>query len=478
MFSDIPVDVSPMHEGERIRAANMYIELAGPKSVGVELVRVDESVVDGNYEVIGPELSEMAKGEIYPFGIKIDIKGEKLEKELEGVIERRTHDLCNYVQGFMHLNQRDQIWCRVSTEAIDADFKLVNLAKALGILFKEEFPIIEAISVIILTEEEKVKEFVNSAHDIYAARDERARELSDEDVDVFYGCLMCQSFAPTHMCVVTPDRSALCGAINWFDCRASAKIDPDGSIFEIEKGEVLDEIKGEYRNVNEVITQKTQGETDRVYLHSVFEYPHTSCGCFEAVAFYIPELDGIGIVDRDFDGETPLGIPFSSMAGQCSGGKQVEGFTGLSLEYMRSPKFLQANGAYKRIIWMPNEIKTSLKEFIPNEIFDKIPTDEDATSINKIKDYLEDKNHPILERIDNMDNNEETISDPNIESDSTVSEENIFFQDFIPVASTPEMSMPMSGGTKIIFKNAKIYAEKVIIKKSKNRISNLNNKFE
>lgn len=468
MFSDIPVDVSPMHEGERIRAANMFVELAGPKSIGAELVRVDESLNDGKFEVIGPELSEMTKGEVYPFGIKIDIKGEKLEKELEGVIERRTHDLCNYIQGFMHLNQRDQIWCRVSTDALNSGFKLLDLAKALGILFKEEFPIIEEISVTILTTEDDVKKFVDNAQEIYSARDERARELSDEDVDVFYGCLMCQSFAPTHMCVVTPDRTALCGAINWFDCRASAKMDPDGSIFEIEKGEVLDDVKGEYSNVNEIIAQKTQGETDRVYLHSVFEYPHTSCGCFEAVAFYIPELDGIGIVDRDFAGETPLGIPFSSMAGQCSGGKQVEGFTGLSLEYMRSPKFLQADGAYDRIVWMPSTIKSSLEGFIPEDIFDKIATDEDATSINDIKEFLKEKDHPILERISNLGNDEDIDEEEYSESESSMEyQDEGIGQEFVPVATAPEMSMPMSGGVKIIFKNAKIYAEKVIIKRSK-----------
>lgn len=472
MFSDIPVDVSPMHEGERIRAANMFVELAGPKSIGAELVQVDESVEDGKYEVIGPELSDMTQGEIYPLGIKIDIKGEKLEKELEGVIERRTHDLCNYVQGFMHLNQRDQIWCRVSVEAVESGFKLVDLAKALGILFKEEFPIIEEISVTILTDENKVKSFAEKAKEIYSARDERARELSDEDVDVFYGCLMCQSFAPTHMCVVTPDRTALCGAINWFDCRASAKMDPDGSIFEIEKGEVLDDVKGEYANVNDIIAQKTQGETDKVYLHSVFEYPHTSCGCFEAVAFYIPELDGIGIVDRDFNGETPLGIPFSSMAGQCSGGKQVEGFTGLSLEYMRSPKFLQADGAYERVVWMPNEIKQSLEGFIPEDMFNKIPTEEDATKINDIKSFLKDNNHPILERLANAGEEDEMSQDFNTSDEIAMSDgsnapnaSGASGQEFVQVASAPEMTMPAGGGAKIVFKNAKIYAEKVIIKK-------------
>ena len=147
------------------------------------------------------------------------------------------------------------------------------------------------------------------------------------------------------------------------------------------------------------MADRSQGTVERVYLHSVFGYPHTSCGCFEAVAFYIPELDGIGIVDRDFKGETPLGIPFSAMAGQCSGGKQVEGFAGLSLEYMRSPKFLQADGGYERIIWLPKEIKDSLLDFIPEELVEKIPTEEDANSIKKIRKFLRENNHPIMERL-------------------------------------------------------------------------------
>ncbi len=470
MFEDIPVDVSPMYEGERIRSANMFVELAGPKSIGAELVQVKEDVENGKVEVIGPNLSEMKEGEIYPFGILIEIKGEKLEKELEGVIERRTHELCNYVKGFMHLNQRDQIWCRVSKEAKDAGFELEHLGKSLSILFKEEFPIIEAISITLYTDKKEVEAFLENTSKQYEERDARARELSDEDVDVFYGCVMCQSFAPTHTCIVTPDRTALCGAINWFDCRAAAKMDPDGPIFEIEKGEVLDEIRGEYANVNTVMADKSQGTVDRVYLHSVFGYPHTSCGCFEAVAFYIPELDGVGIVDRDFKGETPLGIPFSAMAGQCSGGKQVEGFAGLSLEYMRSPKFLQADGGYERVIWLPKAIKDSLIDFIPDDLADKIPTEEDANSIKEIRKFLREKNHPIIERLKEAKakTTEETGS---IEEESSTEMEAMPEMEVegVPmtqVAYAPELTVPStSGGVKIIFKNAKIYAEKVIIKR-------------
>lgn len=461
MFEDIPVDVSPMYEGERIRSANMFVELAGPKSVGAELIQVADDVKDGTVEVVGPELSNMKEGEIYPFGIFIQIQGEKLEKELEGVIERRLHELCNYVKGFMHLNQRDQIWCRVSKESVAAGFKLEHLGKALLTLLKEEFPIIEKISASVLTEESDVESFLETARAQYDARDARARELSDEDVDVFYGCTMCQSFAPSHVCIVTPDRTALCGAINWFDCRAAAKMDPEGPIFEVEKGEVLDDIKGEYSNVNTMVAEKSQGVTERIYLHSVFEYPHTSCGCFEAVAFYIPELDGIGIVDRDFRGETPLGIPFSAMAGQCSGGKQVEGFTGLSLEYMRSPKFLQADGSYERIVWLPKEIKESLTDFIPEELFDKIPTEEDASNIKEIRRFLRKSEHPVIER---LKASKAAAAKSEIVEDEP-EEVEVSKTPVAQVAYAPEISMPASGGVRIILKNAKIYAEKVIIKR-------------
>jgi len=454
MFKDIPVDVSPTHEGERIRQRNMFVELAGSKSMGAELVQVKDHVEDGKIEVIGPDLDEMKQGEVYPFGIKIEIQGEKLEEDLEGVIERRIHELSNYVEGFMHLNQRDNIWCRVSMDAKEAGFKLKHLAKALSILFKEEFPPIESVSVTIFTDETAVKKFLQEARKKYEERDARARELSEENVDVFYCCLMCQSFAPTHVCIVTPDRTALCGAMNWFDCRAAYKMDPNGPIFEVEKGEAVDSIKGEYPNVNKVVAENSQGTIQKVYLHSILEYPHTSCGCFEAVAFYMPEIDGIGIVNRNFREKTPLGLPFSTIAGQCSGGKQVEGFLGMSLEYIRSPKFLQADGGFERIVWMPKELKESVIEAIPEELKDKIATEEDANSIKELRKFLKEKGHPLVEKIKEREVKKPKVTEkPEIERPA------------VPVATTPEMSLPIKGGFKIILKGARIYAESVIIKR-------------
>ena len=456
MFGDIPVEISPMYEGERIRAANMFVELAGPKSVGAELVLVSDDVEDGKIEVIGPEVKDMEEGKKYPFGILMEVSGEKLEKDLEGVIERRIHEICNYVQGFMHLNQRDKIWCRIGKDSHAKGFELKHLGQALSTLFKDEFPIIEAISITIFTEEEKVKEFVEKAVSEYQARDSKARDLSEEDVDVFYGCIMCQSFAPTHVCIITPDRPALCGGINWFDCRAAAKIDPEGPIFEIPKGDLLDPVSGEYTTLNATVADKSQSTFDKVYLHSIFGHPHTSCGCFEAVAFYIPEVDGIGIVHRDFKGDTPMGIPFSAMAGQCSGGKQVEGFAGLCVEYMRSPKFLQADGGYERIVWLPKEIKEKVLESIPEELRDKIATEEDVSSIHNLKKFLNEKDHPVLKRIAELD---APFEEQVVETEAEPAGE------FVQFAQIPEMAIPTSGGIKIILKNAKIYAEKIIIKK-------------
>ena len=93
--------------------------------------------------------------------------------------------------------------------------------------------------------------------------------------------------------------------------------------------------------------------------------PHTSCGCFEGIAFYIPEVDGFGIVLRGFRDVTVNGLAFSTMADSTAGGRQIDGFHGISIEYMRSPLFLHADGGYDRVVWMPAETKERLKDFIP-----------------------------------------------------------------------------------------------------------------
>ena len=463
MDEEIPVDVGLIYEGERIRKSNMYVDLAGPKSKGAELLLVvpKDEVEDGKVEVIGPDVDQMEEGGRYPLGIFVKVAGDKLEEDLEGVFERKLHYFCNYIQGFMHLNSRDIIWCRISKEAAKKGLKLYHVGKALIKLYKTEFDVIEKIQVTFYTDEKAVDEHIARARKVYEKRDARASALSDEDVDVFYSCLLCQSFAPTHVCAITPSRSGGCGAVTWFEGRAAVKVDPNGPITEIPKGEVLDPIKGEYSGINEFVREKSNGAIERVYLHSIFDYPHTSCGCFEAIAFYIPEVDGIGIVHRDFHGVTPFGIPFSTMAGQVGGGVQSQGFLGISIAYLRSPKFLQADGGWRRIVWMPSQPKERVRDAIPEDMYDKIATEQDAEDLESLKEFLKQKQHPVLERLAEEEKEEETEK----EEEPKEKEQ--------PVATVPELALPAQGvpvagaptEVTIIFKNAKIYAEKVIIRR-------------
>jgi acetyl-CoA decarbonylase/synthase, CODH/ACS complex subunit beta len=393
-----PVDIGPQYEGEVIRKADLYVEFGGPKAAAkFELLTIKEpdAVENEKIEVIGPDIKDMTEGASYPLALMIDVAGARLEKDMEPVMERRMHLYGNYIEGLYHMNQRDDIWIRLNKEAFGKGLNsLKEIGKMLMFLYTSELDVIEKIAITFVTDEKKVAELLPAAREVYKARDMRARGLKEEDVEEFYSCALCQSFAPTHICIVTPERIANCGAISWFDGKAAYKLDPEGPVQKIPKGECLDPVHVEYSGCNELAAEKSMGNYTRVYLHSAFGYPHTSCGCFQAICFYIPEADAFGIVNRDFPGETVSGTSFSTMAGEASGGHQVEGYVGMALEYLRSPKFLQAEGGWKRIVWMPQTIKQMYKDACPEGVFDKIASEEDATNTDQLIEFLNKVGHP------------------------------------------------------------------------------------
>ena len=460
MFEDIPVDVGVIYEGERIRRKEMQVELGGPSlKEKFELARVKpmNEVEDGKITIIGPDIKDMEEGKAYPLGILVEAAGSTLEEALEGVIERRIHGYLNFIEGFMHLNQRYDIWIRLGKKAFQKGLNsFTYIGKVLYKLFKSELPIIEKVQITFITNPAKIKDLYTEALQIYEARDAKARGLKDEEVDKFYGCVLCQSFAPSHVCVITPQRYSNCGAISWFDGRASAQVDPKGPVFAIERGELIDAEKGEFSGVNEVVKKRSLGDVDRVWLYTAFDYPHTSCGCFEAVAFYIPEVDGFGVVNRSFSGVTVNGLPFSTLADSTAGGRQVDGFHGMSIEYMRSKKFLSADGGWNRIVWLPKEVKERVKDFIPADIVDKIATEEDVQNTDDLKAFLKEKNHPVVTRW-----TEATTVEEAAPAEATAEEVAM-----MPVATAGTLPI-MAGGFKIILKDAKIYARKVIIRSMK-----------
>ncbi|MCW4006683.1 MAG: CO dehydrogenase/CO-methylating acetyl-CoA synthase complex subunit beta [Candidatus Bathyarchaeota archaeon] len=455
MFEDIPVDVGVIYEGERIRKNDLQVELGGPKvkeKFELAKVRPADQVEDGKVTIIGPDIKDLKEGGSYPFGILVEAAGSELDQGLEGVIERRIHGYLNYIEGFMHLNQRYDIWTRLGKKAFNKGLNSFEpMGKVLYRLFKSELPIIEKLQITFVTDPDKIHEMYTAALADYEARDAKARGLKDDEVDKFYGCALCQSFAPSHVCVITPQRYSNCGAISWFDGKASASIDPKGPVFAIDRGELINAEKGEFSGVNEMAKKRSMGEVNKVWLYTAFDYPHTSCGCFEAIAFYIPEVDGLGVVNRSFKGATVNGLPFSTLADSAAGGRQVDGFHGISIEYMRSSKFFAADGGWNRIVWLPKEVKERVKDFIPADIVDKIPTEEDVQDVDSLKAFLKEKNHPIVARW----TEEAPAEEASAEEEAVDAGMPVMTASALPITA---------GGFRIILKDAKIYANKVIIK--------------
>lgn len=485
---EFPFDISPMYEGERVRKGEMFVELGGPKQTGFELIvnLPSKDVDDMKVTLIGDDIDGFEEGKSYSYAMIYYIAGSQLDTDIEPVVERRNHDFQNFIQGYMHLNQRYDIWVRINKEAIKKGLKsLTQIAKATMLLFKNEMPFIEKIEAIYITDSELVKKLLDEyAMPIYEERDARVETLHDEDVEEFYSCTLCQSFAPANVCVISPDRPSLCGAITWFDGRAASRVDPEGPNKAIPKGDLIDPIGGEYTGVNEFARTESGGSVDKIKLHSFFDYPHTSCGCFEVIGFYMPEVDGIGFLHRGYPNPAPNGLTFSTMAGQTGGGKQIAGFLGIGMSYFRSKKFIQADGGWSRVVWMPSELKERVGKYIEDGLREKIATENEVTTIEELKKFLKEKDHPVVKgvvrKVDGKKITEGWVEEVKKEEEK---KEEAPIAPVTPVAQTEQpvqqitqpQAMPSAlpvqlpaiqqSPIKLVIKNAKIEIDKIIISK-------------
>ncbi|MCX7940994.1 MAG: acetyl-CoA decarbonylase/synthase complex subunit alpha/beta, partial [Endomicrobia bacterium] len=315
---DIPVAFGAAFEGERIRKEQTYVEFGGKYSTSFEVVQMREmdEVENGKIEVIGPDIDEIkVEPEQLPFamplGIIVEVAGRKMQKDFESIIERQIHHYLSFAKGIFHMGQRNQNWIRISKEAFNSGFRLKHLGKILVAKFLEDFPVlVDKVQVKIYTDENKVKELLPQILKIYDERDSRLAGLTDEAVDNFYSCTLCQSYAPNHVCVITPEKPGLCGAYNWLDGKVAYEINPKGMNQPIMKGLCIDPIKGEWEGVNKFVQNASHGTIERFFNYSIMEFPTTSCGCFECIVAIIPECNGFMIVNRGYTGMTPCGMTF------------------------------------------------------------------------------------------------------------------------------------------------------------------------
>lgn len=405
---DVPVSFGPAFEGERVRKENTYLEFGGNKSDAVELLVMTDSsgVEDGKIEVIGPEVDDVKEGSVLPLGILIEVSGRKMQQDFEPVMERQIHYFLNYASGVFHMGQRDIPWVRFSKDAVKSGFKIRHLGTILHAKMHSQFgSIMDKVQVKIYTNPEDVAALKNKAREIFKVRDERLAGLTDESVDTFYSCTLCQSFAPNHVCVVSPERPGLCGAYNWLDCKASYEINPTGPNQPVKKGETIDENLGIWRGVNEFVYKASNQALESFSAYSMIADPMTSCGCFEVIVAILPMTNGVMAVNREYPGMTPCGMKFSTLAGTVGGGIQTPGFIGISKFFIGSRKFIRADGGLKRLVWMPKELKEEIgdllreraKEMGMPDFLDKIATEEEAETEEEVLEWMQKVGHPALE---------------------------------------------------------------------------------
>ncbi|MGX8127090.1 acetyl-CoA decarbonylase/synthase complex subunit alpha/beta [Clostridioides difficile] len=406
----IPVSFAAAFEGERIRKSDMFAEFGGNRTEAWELVVKKEAaeVEDHKIEIIGPNIDEVEADGVLrlPLAVIVKIAGKNMQEDFEPVLERRFHYFLNYIEGVMHVGQRDMAWVRISKDAFDKGFRLEHIGEVLYAKMLDEFEsVVDKCEITIITDAEKVSELKGEAIAKYNARDERLASLIDESVDTFYSCNLCQSFAPAHVCVVTPERLGLCGAVSWLDAKATKELDPTGPCQPIEKGECLDDRTGVWNSVNETVNQISQGAVEAVTLYSILEDPMTSCGCFECICGIMPEANGFVVVNREFPSVTPVGMTFGELASMTGGGVQTPGFMGHGRHFISSKKFAYAEGGPERIVWMPKELKdyvadklnATVKEMTGIENFCDMVCDETiADDSEGVLAFLEEKGHPAL----------------------------------------------------------------------------------
>lgn len=403
----VPVAYGPAFQGERVRKDDMYVELAGQQNPGFEYLTTKslEEVVDGKIEVIGPEIDDIDEGSQIPLAIWVEVAGREMQPDFEPILERQIHDLINCANGVFHMGQRDINWIRISKEAKAKGFKFRHFASIIHAKLHGDYgKIVDKIQIKVYTREKEILEMIDFVRKVYLERDARIADMTDESVDTFYSCTLCQSFAPNHVCIITPERSGLCGAYNWLDGKAAYQINPTGPNQPVKKGIPLDEEKGQWEDINTFVYNSSHKTLERFNAYSMIEEPMTSCGCFECISCILPSTNGIMIVYRDYTGMTPSGMKFSTLAGTVGGGVQTPGFIGHSKQYIGSKKFISADGGAMRIVWMNKDLKEELGPILHEigkqngieDFCDRIADETVATTEEEVLEFITKKNHLAL----------------------------------------------------------------------------------
>lgn len=403
----LPVDYGPGFGSEAADPSDVRVEFGGGRSRAFELVEAApvEDVTDGTVELVGSDLEAPAGIGPFDLGLVVRVAGHAMQPEFEPVLEERIQEFVNEARGIQYVGHRDSVVLRVTERAMTSGFNLEWIGKILKTRLHEEYgSVLDKVQVRILADPREQAEGLSRARAIYARRDEERARLTDANVDEFYACTRCQSLEPGHACLISPERDGACGAHNWLSCRAMATMNPGGPHQPVKRGQALDGERGYWAGINAYVANRTQGKVDQVGMHSLMENPLPACGCLECVAMLIPEISGVMVVSREDRSLTPAGMDFEALAELAGSGRQIPGVMGMARSYLVSPRFINGDGGFKRVVWISAELKETMSDQLlaaservgDPDLISKIADGRSANTVQQLQDWLQSHNHPVV----------------------------------------------------------------------------------
>ena len=377
----LPSYCNPAHAQEAFTTAS---HLGGTKASFFYLRKAEQPVQD---IVIAGEPGR-------DIGILVEVDHPDLTLDVAKTIEVDALKAINFIHG-IRAKLNSGILTIDLSEGVHFEPEQVAEAIRQGIRFK--YPRILNIGVKFIWDRDNL---IIEAANVARQRSERTAyvmAMEEENIEEFGVCIECRPFSQEHTCILTPDRLPMCASRTYHTVKAavlfgstvmpykrqSEKNLPLRQLYP--KGAIIDEARGEYEGINRVYADMTGGKLQRVQLHSLRQYPPTSCGCFQNLAFWIASINGIGIMSRNSKAIAPDGSHWFELANRA-GGKQSPGILGVSTSYIRSKNFLKGDGGLRNVVWMDAKLKKSLIGIIPTGI--TIATEDNVSTLSELKAFV------------------------------------------------------------------------------------------
>lgn len=391
-------------ENERIRKTDTRLEFGGPDApASYEIAISSGEAEDDRIRVVGKDIQELEQGG-HSLSIEVFFSGD-VDPTMEQAVERRIHFALSRTEGVWHSGQRDNMWMRIGNVAVDKGLTFEELGHNIVSDIKYNFAAVaESVEVKFSSDLSAVLSGISEARKHYGMRDSDMVGLTDQNVDSFYTCAICQSYAPGHICIISPERPSVCGSVTWTDAKVGSEVNPGGPQRPFPKGILLDAEKGEWSGADEIVSKTSMGSIRKVCMHSVADSPMTTCSCMEVAVVLSADRRSIILLDRSDSGRNPSGYSFADVSAIVGRGGQHPGFMGIGKHYILSSGFLKGDGGLERVSWMSSRLKSVLGERLRKafnvaggaDLYRKIADETVAEDAGSLERWLSEKKHPTI----------------------------------------------------------------------------------